>query len=99
MCGGNLDPDRRDGLSPREQEEFDLLSTTGWCLFLYCFGFGCNSPGGSDACCMVEGKLCCLWSQLETDSCWEDTRLRTLWCHYLWTPGFRVMIGVQHQSK
>jgi len=72
MCGGNLDPERRDGLSPREQEEFDLLSTTCWCLFLYCVGFGCNSPGGSDACCMVEGKLCCIWSQLETDSCCDD---------------------------
>merc|ERR1712032_1459245 len=44
MCGGNLDPSRRDALSPREQEEFDMLSTTCWCLFLYCVGFGCNSP-------------------------------------------------------
>merc|ERR1712050_648441 len=24
-------------------------------------------------------------------SCWEDTRLRNLWCHYLWTPRFRVI--------
>merc|ERR1712217_54577 len=35
-------------------------------------GFGCNSPGGSDPCCMVEGKLCCLWSNLETDTCCDD---------------------------
>lgn len=28
---------------------------------------------GSDACCMTEGKLCCLWSNLSTDTaCCED---------------------------
>merc|ERR1712242_48446 len=64
-CGGNLDRD--DGeLGLREKEELDLLKTTLWCFFAYCFGFGCNSPGGSDACCKVEGKLCCLWAIKES---------------------------------
>merc|ERR1712186_73274 len=61
MCGGNLDRDPAE-LGPMEQEELELLKTTCWCFFAYCFGFGCNSPGGSDACCKVEGKLCCLWA-------------------------------------
>merc|ERR1711920_1036511 len=72
MCGGNLDRDGTDELSPMEQEELQLLKTTCWCFFAYCFGFGCNSPGGSDACCKVEGKLCCLWANLETDTCCDD---------------------------
>lgn len=73
MCCGNLQQDRVARLSPSEKEEFELLNTTCWCCFLYCFGFGCNSPGGSDACCMTEGKLCCLWSNLSTDTaCCED---------------------------
>merc|ERR1712244_117082 len=63
MCGGNLDRDPSE-LGPREQEELELLKTTLWCFFAYCFGFGCNSPGGSDACCEVgwvenTSKICC----------------------------------------
>mmetsp|Transcript_123119 Transcript_123119/g.348888 ORF Transcript_123119/g.348888 Transcript_123119/m.348888 type:complete len:253 (+) Transcript_123119:128-886(+) len=73
MCGGNLDrdPHELDG-NPNEQEELELLRTTCWCFFCYCFGFGCNSPGGDDPCCKVEGKLCCIWSNLETDTCCDD---------------------------
>lgn len=71
MCGGNLDRDISE-LSPREKEEYALLSTTCWAFFCYFFGVGCNSPGGSDGCCMIEGKLCCLWANLETDTCCED---------------------------
>merc|ERR1712083_562540 len=74
MCGGNLDRDPAE-LSPMEQEELELLKTTCWCFFAYCFGFGCNSPGGSDACCKVEEKLCCLWANLETDTCCDDGRI------------------------
>jgi len=71
MCGGNLDRDPSE-LSAMEKEELEMLKTTCWCFFAYCLGFGCNSPGGSDPCCKVEGKLCCLWSNLETDSCCDD---------------------------
>merc|ERR1712203_1027444 len=35
-------------------------------------GIGCDSPGGSDPCCKQEGKLCCLWTNLETDTCCDD---------------------------
>merc|ERR1712107_107600 len=71
MCGGNLDRDPGE-LGLREQEELELLKTTCWCCFAYCFGFGCNSPGGTDACCLIEGKLCCLWANVETDTCCDD---------------------------
>merc|ERR1712045_934424 len=71
MCGGNLDRDPSE-LSAMEQEELEMLKTTCWCFFLYCVGLGCNSPGGSDPCCKVEGKLCCVWSNLETDTCCDD---------------------------
>jgi len=71
MCGGNLDRDPSE-LNPREQEELELLKTTCWCCFAYCFGFGCNSPGGNDACCLAEGKLCCIWANVETDTCCDD---------------------------
>merc|ERR1719412_3374607 len=70
MCGGNLDRDPSE-LSPMEKEELEMLKTTCWCFFLYCFGFGCNSPGGDDPCCKVEGKLCCVWANVETGSCCE----------------------------
>merc|ERR1712151_557141 len=57
-----------DSTNPYEQEEMSLLKSTFWCLSAYCCGIGCNSPGGSDPCCKQEGKLCCLWMNLETDS-------------------------------
>jgi hypothetical protein len=75
LCGGNIaDRSEEDinALGPREREEFELLKSTCWCFFFYCFGFGCNSPGGSDACCKLEGKLCCLWANIETDTCCDD---------------------------
>merc|ERR1712038_1715086 len=64
MCGGNLDREGTDDLPPQEKDELELLKTTCWLFFAYCFGFGCNSPGGSDACCMG--------ANLETDTCCDD---------------------------
>merc|ERR1712037_363100 len=58
-----------DSTNPYEQEEMSLLKSTCWCFSAYCCMFGCNSPGGSDPCCKQEGKLCCLWTNLETDTC------------------------------
>mmetsp|Transcript_4889 Transcript_4889/g.9961 ORF Transcript_4889/g.9961 Transcript_4889/m.9961 type:complete len:239 (+) Transcript_4889:42-758(+) len=71
MCCGNLDRDPVE-LSPQEREELQLLQTTFWCLFLYCCGWGCNSPGGNDPCCKVEGKACCIWANSESTPLCED---------------------------
>jgi len=75
-CLGNLTDEVRqsklDAGNMAEVEEFDLLNTTCWCCFAYMCGYGCNSPGGSDPCCKVEGKVCCVWANLETDTCCDD---------------------------
>jgi len=72
LMAGNLDRSDAKDLSPTEQEELYLLQSTCWCCFLYCCGVGCNSPGGSDPCCKLEGKLCFVWCNTETGSCCED---------------------------
>jgi len=76
MYGGNLTEEKRqeklDAGNEAEVEEFDMLSTTCWCFFCYCCGFGCNSPGGSDPCLLLEGKVCCVWASIETDKCCGD---------------------------
>lgn len=59
-------------LTPNEREEYEILMSTCWCPFLYCCGIGCNPPGGNEPCFKVEGKLCCLWSNCETDDSYEE---------------------------
>jgi hypothetical protein len=69
------------GLDPNEREEFQIITSTCWCCFLYCCGFGCNPPGnGMDTCCKVEGKLCCFWMNLETDDSYEEQIAHTQKC-------------------
>jgi hypothetical protein len=67
-------------LEPNEREEFEILASTCWCPFLYCCGIGCNPPGGREPCCKVEGKLCCLWSNCETDDTYEEGVSHTQKC-------------------
>ena len=70
MCGRNLDRDPSK-LSPREQGELDCSEPSS-CFFARCLGFGCNSPNCSNSRYKVKGKLCCLWADLETDTCCDD---------------------------
>lgn len=77
FCCGRMPPDNilemdPNALSPNEREEFEIIRSTCWCPFLYCCGIGCNPPGGNEPCVKVEGKLCCLWSNFETDDSYEE---------------------------
>lgn len=85
FCCRNMPPpnilENPAGLDPNEREEFQIITTTFWCLFLYCCGLGCNPPGnGMDTCCKVEGKLCCFWMNLETDDSYEEQIAHTQKC-------------------
>lgn len=70
--GGNLYRPGTERLSPYEQEELQMLRSTLWCCFLEWCGIGFNPPTGTDPCLKAEGKACCLWTNLETDSCEHD---------------------------